>query len=409
MTQQQHATLEEISEYYLDVVANQATSKTYDKFMISASEFFEEFAEQVQGDVNLVMSRYQDLLDREIVEYPIAEIMANAPLQMQRGLDIKRLAYLWTDTKVSIQKVGCLLKLPTIAIRPDGSKILVGGNHSIAAIIVPLLQNGLDPELLSEIPVKVLQISVNTDMLRELLGDGASNAEVHKEANNILAAYWWADNHTRSMSTSEYSDAESFRLDIDASDPVEVLDAAFGDVKKIDKKTAFRYLVVQELLETMPDERLLESSEVPNGSLPVVFVINEQDKALTISTLEQITKAFLTTLGGFHEVRHGTNKKGEAVERKLRYWSRDLSDSSEFHNIAQWFTSQLESGINDYLASLPAEDEYSNNVSRNAVAIGKAIAETLNDTSHPVDDPRVEKPKATKSKGKRTKSLGLAM
>lgn len=419
MTEQTTPTVVDIANYYRDVVAQQASSKTFDKFMTSSAEYFNDFARAVEEDPSFVQRRFQRLLDRQIVEYTVYDLMCSAPLQMQRGLDVKRLAHLWTDPKVSIQKVGCLLKLPTVAVKPDGTRFLVGGNHGLAAIMYPLLMADLDPEVIPQISIDCLQVNVNIDYLTEILqsnlGRKPTSAEVSKKANEILVSYWWADNHTRSMQSGEFQEAEAFRLNVDTSDVDDILKATFGDenkVKRINKQTGFKFLVTLHLLTQTSDENILPVEEVANGSVPVLFNINGADKVLTSNTLESITKAFLTTLEQFHELRTYQDKNGETKERKLFYWKKDTGNPDLFNQFAEYVATNLEAAINSYLQSLAEDDEFRNNVARNAAAIGQSMAQFLEKTSHPEDDPRIEKPKAEKapkSRAGKRNSFGLTL
>lgn len=408
MTTQLNLSIQEVGQYYLDVMQQQAPSKTWIKFLEKTEGFFADLVEQVSDNPEYLMERFQSVIERTIVTYPVGQLMRNAPLQQQYGLDIKRIASIWTDSKIGIPKVGCLLEMPVVGVRPDGSLFLLGGNHKIAALVAPMLEAGLEPEMLDEIPIQVMQVSIDTEALSNYMGNPDKGA-VYNMANELLLAMWYSNNQSRRVSSAEYNDAQAFKIDIDRNDPDAILEACFVDsdgVKLIDTNTCARYLV--EYFLSQDTANMLPKEEVPSGSFAYQFNIQGQPRTLTTKTLESITKAFLSSLGKISETKTTTNSKGEVKEKNIYYWKKDLQDADNFSGIVEWFANHIEYGINSYLQTLDASDEYRSNVARNSANIGNYLATKLDADSEPTIDPRkIEKKSATK--GKARKSLGLAL
>ena len=412
MTTQQQLSPQELVDYYSDAIDQQKSSAALDKFMAASPEFFDELAELVADDSSYLSFRFQSLIERQFVEYSLLEIMSSAPLAMQNGLDIKRIASLWTDKAVGLPQVGVMFDLPVIAVRPSGEKILVSGNHRIAALVYPLVAAGIDPEALCNTMFQVQQISINIEQLEEFMsvdGKKPARGDVINQANNILFASWWGFNQTRRPQKSEYQDAEAFRLDVDVEDNGAVLDAAFSDVKKIDLLTAAKHLVTNWLVETASTEgTLLNYDQVATGSVPVLFNIKGEEKTVTSTTLSNILKSFLAAVRGLYEERPHTKRDGTATVKKIKYWSEDLKYADSFDALCEFVAGNLESVIDSYLNSLDPEDEYNSNIARNQTAIGKAMAEHLDNVTKPMYDPRA-KSEASTTKVKPAKSLGLRL
>lgn len=390
------------------------------------SDWCSALVDELENDSDAFMIRMQSVITVEPMVYTVGELLEASVVQQQRGLNPKTIAKILTDPKTGLVKTGTLLRDPEVAVNPDGSLTLIGGNHRIASIYMLLSAGGADEESIKGTQIRCLQYTVDRRVLTDLLTihdehgrQIVPTAEVlDKTHRGILLDLWLASNSSRTMVAGEIQDAELYSRGVDRTDNDSVLDNLFpprGKAKTINPAEAAR-IITSNIFDA--DERRPLALD-PETGLPVysvdtmkryVNVLGMQSVLLTRVNFEKIMKSALNALLSNHTVTIPAVKRdGTPSEKVVKIYSDDLKDRDLFREYCELFTTVIEGAIDDTMAT-KAGTEFANNVGRFTSEIGERVAAIVAERTSPTIDMLSEKPKeqATK-KPARKAGLGFSL
>lgn len=430
---------------------NQLTSLNWSKSFFDAEndkgflaqeatqEYFEEYTEALLEDPDWFVNNFQNLFTIEQTTYTIGELVAASPLTMQNSLSAKSIEAIWKDANIGFSETGQLLSNIQVGVKPDGSIIVLGGNHRLAAIILPFLitQDMSNPgvvDAVQNISIRVDQYTVNREQVIEALtidDDGTiiepTNDTVDREINRHIVKLWNASNASRNMQKSEVSGAKLYERGIDRTSNNELIDAHFyrepGQAKLLSDTECFVWVARNTFnsnseLDYVVDHngnRVYDSS-LMERSLFIPALSNEAQRELTATTFDNIMKGFYSALKADSVEVEKAN--GKVAKKKI--WADDLKDSDSFVRIIESVLSSdnpiiaqaIDNNIANYSPEKDGEDpEYKLNLSRRASKLGAYMYEYAKanglEPQYDVTAKKEPAPKATRRSARRSTGLGL--
>lgn len=390
------------------------------------SDWCSALVDEVESDSDAFMNRMQAVLSHEPMVYSIGELLQASVVQQQRGLNPKVIARILTDPKTGLVKNGMLLRDPEVAVNPDGSLTLIGGNHRIACVYMLLTAGGADVDTIKETQIRCEQYTVDRGLLTELLTVQDEHGRsivptpeiIDKTHRGIILDLWLASNSSRSMVPSEIQDAELHARGVDRTDNDSVLDNLFpprGKAKTINAAEATR-IITSNIFDA--DERRPLALD-PETGMPVYSVdtmkryinaLGMQSVLLTRVNFEKIMKSAASALLSNHTVTIPAVKRdGTPTEKTVKIYADDLKDRELFLEYCELFTTVIEEAI-DNVMSAKAGSEFAGNVGRFTAEIGERVAGIVAERTPPTIDMLADKPKeqATK-KPARKAGLGFSL
>lgn len=405
-------------EYYMEIGDSIMLSKPAMAYLCDEDNVssFEALAEDLASDSEAILSRFQSVIDHDIQTYRLGDIIAHAPLQMQRAIDPRVLSSILVDPTTGFKNLPILLEPPVVLRTYEGRLRLTGGNHRIAAIITLLLSGSCKPVALLDAQIKCIQVSVNIQAVRELMSSydedtgetiEPDNKSVKKTVLEIEHCLWISSNGSRKMSKGELQEASLFQVGVNRNDADSILNASFpqkGDAKLLDAKKAL------DLLFRLQWNDFDERTELENKTaqyLERVVLVKGDEAPLSLNTLSEIMSSFYTNLSKV-QIEIGTRKvKGETLPKYHKIWDKDLKDRDAFSAIVESLTlirngdhrTLMEEAIDDCLA-LVTEERFAGNVAVISSKIGARMAELYNQRFHPAFKLKTEDTTAKKTTGK---------
>lgn len=405
-------------------------------FKETVQDFFNDFVNELSDDPDYFVNNFQNIFEVSLKDYSVSELIDASPLTMQNSLTPSRIEAIWKHSNTGLASIGQLLKHIVVAVKPDGSLMVVGGNHRLAAIALPfVLSDGLDKEEISSTflntNVRCLQYQIDYEELaRDLQGNDENGEiiepteqEIVDAANKLIVKLWEADNQSRQMKPAEIAGAKLYEYGIDRTNNDELLDALFnhkpGTAKLLNDTEGFVYIArnlfdANDSLDYVTDgdgNRVYD----PNICARAVYIPAIDDQyavSLTRVSFDTIIKSFYTALKSDAVVT--ITSKG--TERAVKLWTKDVKDQDCFVKIVK---DAVESGsgespliaqaIDSYVNSLPEDSEYRNNVAKNATKIGKHMFDMYKQAGAKPQYDVFEKADRTSAPRRVKRTLGLGL
>lgn len=376
-----------------------------------------------------LIDNYQNFFDIAIETYTLGELAESAPLQLQNALQPRVVEKIWTDTRTGIAKTEQLLKPPVVSVGIDGQLTLIGGNHRIAAIILSFLASGHTLEEIQEVAIKCIEYTINIEAVTEAKTlydiDGAiiaepSDDEVAEDCKTLLLALWEADNGSRAVNSVERVGAQMYRAGIDRTDNQSIYEVLFppkGVKPGVTLKIALFWLSLNHAANSAGLSALIDDNGDVINDPSLVQAMFSVPSIDSVNAIPLTNKSFEGIMGGFFaglqtKTIVEVNGKGKEVKRKL--YALDFKDHVIIDAMLFNLFAPQEETNTDITLFEEAIDEYmkkedsGNNIARNAVSIGRLLADKYHATFGPAIDIQ-DDVKPTHKPVRKARKLGLGL
>ena len=354
----------------------------------SVTSSFELLAEEARESNTALIDALQSLFIHDFTQMPLGVLIDNAPLAQQRAIDPKSVGRILTDRNTGLLRIGTMLELPVVGIRSDGSVTLLSGNHRVASLYAMLKLGGAEFEEIARQQILVHTVEVDREVLEERLSVDAKEPS----EEDLLFALWISANQSRTVQMSEISDARQYKNNVKREPRAVGVAIREGTMTLAEARL---FLASYFAINSMDESAQLPPRSVTPSTVPVKFVINNEELTLKRQTVEGVIKSFFSNLAKIKN------------EHNLGKYSVDIKDFDECCEILHRVFAQEDGNLSlfEYALTQVVNETQNSNIARERSKHGAKLAELYADSYDEHYPNRPKEKGSTRRAGK--KSLAI--